>query len=79
MATRSRRISMALAAALLFLGVSGANAEPGMAEKAGKGIDQVAAKVAKGVSVAVEKTGEALEKAGEKVQQFVRKGQREQG
>lgn len=72
-----KSLATTIAAAVFALGLSSARAEPGLAEKAGKGIDAVAAKVAKGIGIAAEKTGEALEKAGEKIQQVVRPPQKE--
>lgn len=74
-----RILAATIAAGVFVLGLSGARAESGPAERAGKAIDQAAATVAKGVSKAAEKTGEALEKAGEKIQELVRKPQKEQG
>lgn len=77
--TSVHKIFTALIAVGVFaFGLSSAHAEGGPAERAGKTVDQVAEKVAKGVSIAVEKTGEALEKAGEKIQQVVKKTQKGQ-
>lgn len=79
MMTNLHRIFAATIAAGIFtMGLSGARAESGPAERAGKAIDQAAATVAKGVSEAAEKTGEALEKAGEKIQQVVRRPQQKE-